>query len=88
MISNFNELNEAEDDSASLSSEGSHEPYYHTATGKIVPAREAWAVLASEGHPKYQTKSSSGNSEKKRKKERNKVTLLYFVHLLHVMIIL
>ena len=68
MISNFNELNEAENDSASLSSEGSHEPYYHTATGKIVPAREAWAVLASEGHPQYQTKSSSGNSAQKRKK--------------------
>ncbi|KAL7540577.1 hypothetical protein ACHAXR_011066 [Thalassiosira sp. AJA248-18] len=80
MITDFNQIdntNHAEtdevmdgDDSGhggddSYSSEDSQEPYYHINTGKIVPARQAWSILAAEGHPRYQPeklrrKSSSG----------------------------
>ncbi|KAL7554640.1 hypothetical protein ACHAWF_018235 [Thalassiosira exigua] len=44
----------------SLASEDSREPYYHVETGKICPAREAWAVLAAEGHPAYASRARGG----------------------------
>lgn len=31
----------------------SQEPYYNVYTGKIVLAREAWIILANEGHPRF-----------------------------------
>lgn len=50
-------------DNASIDSEDSQEPYYHVSTGKIFPAREAWAVLAAEGHPRFQSKLNAGSSQ-------------------------
>ena len=49
-------------DDASLISEDSQEPYFEVTTGRIVPAREAWQVLAAEGHPRYKHLASSANS--------------------------
>mmetsp|Transcript_19659 Transcript_19659/g.42726 ORF Transcript_19659/g.42726 Transcript_19659/m.42726 type:complete len:1045 (-) Transcript_19659:2973-6107(-) len=54
MITDLNKINEVDD--ASLSSEDSQEPYYQIGTGKIFPAREAWVVLAAEGHARFQAK--------------------------------
>ena len=52
-----NKVESSIDDSTEDSSrEEEEEPYYYIATGKIVSAREARAVLASEGHPDYQSK--------------------------------
>ena len=52
-----NKVESSIDDSTEDSSrEEEEEPYYCIATGKIVSAREARAVLASEGHPDYQSK--------------------------------
>ncbi|KAL9187922.1 hypothetical protein ACHAXT_006300 [Thalassiosira profunda] len=51
-----------DNDNASFGSEDSQEPYYHVATGKIFPAREAWGVLAAEGHPRFATKSSGASA--------------------------
>ena len=55
-----------DDDESSLVSEDSKEPYYDIRTGRIVLAREAWGVLAAEGHPKYKhlaSASSHGGDE-------------------------
>ena len=49
-------------DDASLISEDSQEPYFEVTTGRIVPAREAWQVLAAEGHPRYKHLASSASS--------------------------
>jgi len=64
MTSNFNQQNyeKYNDDDFSIGTEGSNEPYYHTSTGKIYPAREAWSILAAEGHPHYISKLSGNNS--------------------------
>lgn len=35
-----------DEDASSLTSEESHEPYFNTHTGAILPAREAWTILA------------------------------------------
>eukprot|EP00574_Skeletonema_japonicum_P001282 CAMPEP_0201741172 /NCGR_PEP_ID=MMETSP0593-20130828/46676_1 /ASSEMBLY_ACC=CAM_ASM_000672 /TAXON_ID=267983 /ORGANISM="Skeletonema japonicum, Strain CCMP2506" /LENGTH=998 /DNA_ID=CAMNT_0048235501 /DNA_START=193 /DNA_END=3189 /DNA_ORIENTATION=+ len=62
-MSDFIPPQQYDDDDASLISEDSKEPYFDIQTGRIVPAREAWAVLAAEGHPKYKhlaTVSSHG----------------------------
>lgn len=40
-------------DDASSGSEDSREPYFHVITGRTLPAREAWGILAAEGHPRY-----------------------------------
>jgi len=50
-----------DDDEASVLSEDSNEPYYDIRTGRIVPAREAWGVLAAEGHPKYKHLASTSS---------------------------
>ena len=69
MTSNFNQQNyEVEyndDDDFSIGTEDSNEPYYHTSTGKIYPAREAWSILAAEGHPHYISKLSGNSSSRK-----------------------
>ena len=69
MTSNFNQQNyEVEyndNDDFSIGTEDSQEPYYHTSTGKIYPAREAWSILAAEGHPHYISKLSGNNSSSK-----------------------
>ena len=70
MTSNFNQKNyevEYNDDDFSIGSESedSQEPYYHTSTGKIYPAREAWSILAAEGHPHYISKLSGNSSSRK-----------------------
>ncbi|KAL3806486.1 hypothetical protein ACHAXA_001841 [Cyclostephanos tholiformis] len=44
------------DDAYIGSDDDSQEPYFHVETGKVVPAREAWAILASEGHPRFRPK--------------------------------
>ncbi len=44
-------------DAESTTSEDSQEPYYHITTGKVVKAREAWAILAAENHPRYAARS-------------------------------
>jgi hypothetical protein len=41
-------IEEEEDDD-----DDSQEPYYNVCTGKIVLAREAWTILANEGHPRF-----------------------------------
>jgi len=71
MTSNFNQqnykvaYNNDDDFSIGSESEDSQEPYYHTSTGKIYPAREAWSILAAEGHPHYISKLSGNSSSRK-----------------------
>jgi hypothetical protein len=48
-------------DASSTTSEDSQEPYYHITTGKVVKAREAWAILAAENHPRYAGRRLSRN---------------------------
>ena len=72
MINDFDQIDNSSeggdvDSSGSFSSEDSQEPYFHVDTGKVVPAREAWGVLAAEGHPKYQTKLSGAERKSKKK---------------------
>lgn len=50
-----------DNDEASVMSEDSKEPYYDIRTGRIFPAREAWGVLAAEGHPKYKHLASASS---------------------------
>ena len=74
MTSNYQQNYEVEyndDDDFSIGTEDSQEPYYHTSTGKIYPAREAWSILAAEGHPHYISKLS-GNSSSRKQIFRNK----------------
>ena len=52
-VNKVESIDESTEDS---SREEEDEPYYYIATGKIVSAREARAVLAAEGHPDYQSK--------------------------------
>jgi len=78
MTSNFNQQNyevEYNDDDFSIGSESedSQEPYYHTSTGKIYPAREAWSILAAEGHPHYISKLSGNNSSTTQSTSRKQV---------------
>lgn len=65
-MSDFIPPQQYDDDEASLISEDSKEPYFDIRSGRIVPAREAWGVLAAEGHPKYKhlASGSSGGGEK------------------------
>ena len=42
------------------SDDDSQEPYYDVYTGKIVLAREAWTILANEGHPRFRTLLADG----------------------------
>ena len=69
MTSNYQQNYEVEynndDDDFSIGTEDSKEPYYHTSTGKIYPAREAWSILAAEGHPHYISKLSGNNRSAK-----------------------
>ncbi len=60
-MSDFIPPQQYEDDEASLISEDSKEPYFDIRSGRIVPAREAWGVLAAEGHPKYKHLASSSS---------------------------
>ena len=55
MMSNSNHT--IDYDASSITSEDSQEPYYHITTGKVVKAREAWAILAAENHPRYASAS-------------------------------
>ena len=74
MTSNYQQNYEVEYndvDDFSIGTEDSQEPYYHTSTGKIYPAREAWSILAAEGHPHYISKLS-GNSSSRKQIFRNK----------------
>ncbi len=52
-MSDFIPTQQYDEDEASLISEDSKDPYFDIRTGRIVPAREAWGILAAEGHPKY-----------------------------------
>eukprot|EP00581_Thalassiosira_minuscula_P012905 CAMPEP_0183719216 /NCGR_PEP_ID=MMETSP0737-20130205/12261_1 /TAXON_ID=385413 /ORGANISM="Thalassiosira miniscula, Strain CCMP1093" /LENGTH=247 /DNA_ID=CAMNT_0025948927 /DNA_START=115 /DNA_END=854 /DNA_ORIENTATION=+ len=69
-MSDFNDINNEDDamdsnsnsEDASWSSEDSQEPYYHVMTGNILPARDAWTILADEGHPRYTKKDSATNA--------------------------
>jgi len=60
-MSDFIPPQQYDDDEASHVSEDSKEPYFDIRTGRIVPAREAWAVLAAEGHPKYKHLASESS---------------------------
>lgn len=63
------------DDEASDFSEDSEEPYYDIQTGRIVPARDAWGILAAEGHPRYKhLASSSASSSRGDGKTRDAIT--------------
>ena len=48
-------------DDSSIISEDSTEPYFDVRTGRIVLAREAWGILAEEGHPRYKHLVSGGD---------------------------
>ena len=66
--SNYQQNHVEYNDDFSIGTEGtedSQEPYYHTSTGKIYPAREAWSILAAEGHPHYISKLSGNSSSRK-----------------------
>ncbi|KAL3769757.1 hypothetical protein ACHAW5_003025 [Stephanodiscus triporus] len=71
-MSDFDQIDEADDIN---SDDDSQEPYFHVETGKvgrdklilitslqIVFAREAWAILAAEGHPRFRPKMSGDGS--------------------------
>lgn len=60
-MSDFIPSQQYDEDEASLISEDSKEPYFDIRSGRIVPAREAWAVLAAEGHPKYKHLASGSS---------------------------
>eukprot|EP00970_Alexandrium_tamarense_P001216 scaffold128_cov198-Alexandrium_tamarense.AAC.39 len=63
----FTNTHDDESDIASFSSEDSQEPYFHVATGKILPAREAWHLLAAEGHSRFISKLSGVSNTSKGK---------------------
>mmetsp|Transcript_25715 Transcript_25715/g.42455 ORF Transcript_25715/g.42455 Transcript_25715/m.42455 type:complete len:1003 (-) Transcript_25715:2781-5789(-) len=60
-MSDFIPTQQYDDDEVSLTSEDSKDPYFDIRTGRIVPAREAWGILAAEGHPKYKHLASESS---------------------------
>jgi len=46
-----------------ITDEDETEVWYHVGSGRIVPAREALAVLAAEGHPSYQVDDANDTKD-------------------------